>query len=190
VEQTIEKQEEKEGKFDALEVMARLTDTDITTKEICEKWLLITYDIPKSEEGDKARREFLLEAALMGATKHTDSVYLMPWTPDAESIALALAKVGDVCVWTSETTDNLRASEITKSYDAGLKKQMKEITDRIDKMEGYVVAEQFGRALRMNEKTAKMVTHMEDAVLRRGSAILLVQFQLVQARYQQVARAI
>ena len=106
------------------------------------------------------------------------------------AIALQLAKVGDVCVWTSETTDNLQAADITRSYDKGLKKQMTEITDRLDKMEGYVLAEQFGRALRMNEKTSRMVDFMEQAILRRGSAILLVQFQLVKARYQQVARAI
>ncbi len=55
---------EKESKFSSLEVMARLTDSKIDAREICEKWLLITYDIPKTDEGDKARREFLNNAAL------------------------------------------------------------------------------------------------------------------------------
>lgn len=40
---------------DSLEVMARLMDVDIETREICDKWFLITYDIPHTKEGDRAK---------------------------------------------------------------------------------------------------------------------------------------
>ena len=181
-------EEEKESKFSSLEVMARLTDTKIETHEICDKWFLITYDIPKTEEGDKARREFLAQAKLKGAVSHTDSVYLMPWTPDAEAIALGLAKVGDVCVWTSQTTDNLQAIEVTKNYDKSLGESIDEIVERLDKIESYIVLDQNGRAYRMIPKTDLMVEEMDKAIMRRGSAALLTNFLLIKARYQSLAR--
>lgn len=183
-----EEETKEESKFSSLEVMARLTDTNIEATEICEKFLLITYDIPKTEAGDQARREFLAKAKLIGAVAHTDSVYLMPWTADAESIALGLAKIGKVCVWTSQTTDNLQAVEVTRNYDAGLVNQITEITERLDKIEGYIMLEQPKRAYRMIAKTDLMVEEMDKAIMRRNSAVLYVRFMVVKARYQSLAR--
>ena len=72
--------------FASIEVLARLTGTQIRCREICDRWLLITYDLPHNKKGDRARREFLDTAKIIGATHHTDSVYLMPWTPAADPI--------------------------------------------------------------------------------------------------------
>jgi len=38
--------ETKETVFGTLEVLARLTDTKIETRDIVDKWLLLTYDSP------------------------------------------------------------------------------------------------------------------------------------------------
>ncbi len=90
--------EPREVDFASLEVLARMTDTHIEAREICDRWLLLTYDIPKNTAGNKARHEFLKKARELGATRHTDSTYLMPWTPDAEMLALEVARTGKACV--------------------------------------------------------------------------------------------
>ncbi len=75
----------KASPFTEIEMLARLSDTKIKCRDIVDRWLLLTYDIPHNEKGDKARREFLNAATLVGATQHTESVYLLPWTPAAFS---------------------------------------------------------------------------------------------------------
>lgn len=183
---SLEEGESADDKFTSIDMMARLTDVNIKTGEICDKWLLITYDIPKSEAGDKARREFLAQAALLGASKHTDSVYLMPWTPDAEHIALNLAKVGDVCVWTSQTTNNLQALEITRSYDEYIEETMKKIEGRLDAMSSYINQDLLGRANQMFPKTEKMMDGLGQTVSRRNSAVLMLRYMMLQEYYKSV----
>lgn len=182
--------EAKQGvDFSRLEVLARMTDTKIEAREICDKWLLLTYDIPHNENGDRARREFLDRARLIGATRHTDSVYLMPWTKHAEVLALQLARAGEVCVWTSQTTDEVKATEITKSYDKGLEPQLDEISERVDRITYYINKNWMKRAYRMVDKTERMLDNMEQAIIRRGSAQLYILLSLIKERFQSVARA-
>jgi hypothetical protein len=182
--------EEKPGvDFSRLEVMARMTDTEIEAREICDKWLLITYDIPHNEQGDKARSEFLMRARLIGATRHTDSVYLMPWTQHAEVLALQLARAGEVCVWTSQTTDEAKAAEITRNYDRGIQPQLDEISGRVDKITEYLNKGWEKRAQKMVDKTERMLDNMEQAIIRRGSAQLYILLTLIKERYQAVAKA-
>ncbi|KKN14596.1 hypothetical protein LCGC14_0994570 [marine sediment metagenome] len=168
--------------------MARLMDVSIETKEICDKWLLITYDIPHTEEGDRARREFLDNARLIGATKHTESVYLMPWTGEAEILALNLSgtKGGRVCLWTSQPTDTELAEDITKTYDASLRPQINEIGVRLDKIVAHQDAGHELRAEQMLIKTKLMLDGMEKAVVRRGSAQLYVLITLLKRRLEAV----
>lgn len=181
--------EQKQGvDFSRLEVMARMTDTNIEAREICDKWLLITYDIPVSKAGNKARAEFLANARLIGAARHTDSVYLMPWTKNAEVLALRLARAGEVCVWTSQTTDEAKAREITKSYDEGLQPQLDEISERVDRIAEHINKNRMKRAHKMVEKTERMIDNMEQAIIRRGSAQLYVLLALIKRRFQVVAR--
>ncbi len=170
---------------ESLEVLSRLSGTKINVRDVCDQWLLITYDLPKSEEGDKARRRFLTQAAAIGATRHTDSVYLMPWTPGAESLALSLSQVvgGKVVVWTSTTTDSVQAAEITKNYDEALRPTLFEIIERIDRINEYNLKGWYKRANRMIPKTDRMLAQAEQAVIRRGSLSLYALLKLVQERY-------
>ena len=176
--------------FSRLEVMARMTDTVIEARELVDKWLLITYDIPHTENGDRARREFLNSARLIGASRHTDSVYLMPWTKHAEILALRLGRAGTVCVWTSQTTDEVKAAEITKNYDKGLQPQLDDISERIDKIAYNISKERMKRAYKMLDKTERMLDNMEQAIIRRGSAQLYVLLSLIKERFQVAARAV
>lgn len=170
---------------ESMEALARLTGTEINVRDMVDEWLLLTYDLPHNEVGDKARRKFLLEAMAIGATRHTDSVYLMPWTPSAEALALQLSRVagGNVIVWTSKPTDQVRAQEITKSYDASLQPILEEISERIDRIFEYENKRWFKRANKMIPKTEKMLAQMEQAILRRGSASLLIYLQVLQLRF-------
>jgi len=169
--------------FSSLEVLSRLTDTKIEAREICDKWLLITYDMPCTDEGNRARRDFLAESKLLGATQHTESVYLMPWTSSAEAICLELARKGDVCVWSSQTLDASKAAEITQNYDAHLEPNLDEISSRIDRIEGHLDMENHGRAQQMMEKTEKWIDAMEQTIIRRGSAILYIRLLVLKQRF-------
>ncbi len=184
-EKEVVQEETRNEDLDSLEVLARLMDVEIETKEICDKWLLITYDLPHTEEGDRARRVFLDNARLIGATKHTESVYLMPWTGEAEVLALNLSgtKGGRVCLWTSQPTDTNLAVDITKAYDASLRPQIDAIGVRIDKIVEHQNEDRWGRAAQMMEKTKKMLDGMEQAVLRRASAQLYVLITLLKRRF-------
>lgn len=172
-----------------MEVMARLTDTKINLKEVVDKFLLITYDLPHTDEGDKARREFLAKAKAIGAAQHTESVYLLPWTPEAELLALGISKVkqGEVLIWTSQPTDSSLAKDITNRYDEGLKPIMDEISERLDRMEEHRIQHRDGRADKMVPKTQTMLENMEKAILRRGSALLFLRLGLLTRRFQAVA---
>ena len=178
-------QTEQKGN-ERIEVMARLTDTKIEVNDIVSKWLLITYDIPHNAAGDRARRQFLMNARSIGATAHTDSVYLMPWTPTAEVLALELAKAGKVCVWTSQTTDTRQAKEITEQYDQSLEPMIDDIDERISKIEGHLVNNRIKRAEKMMAKTEKMLDGIEQAIIRRGNNNLMLLFKIVKRRYIQI----
>lgn len=69
-------------------------------KTIIDDFVLITYDMPAKEE--KARKAFLRDARAIGAIMHTQSCYLMPYTPGSFTLANELAaKGGNVIVWRS-----------------------------------------------------------------------------------------
>ena len=170
---------------ESMEVLARMTNTDLEIRETCDRWIIITYDLPHNEEGDKARYNFLQQARSIGATRHTDSVYLLPWTPVAEHLALDLARVpkGNVVVWTSKPTDESKNIEITRSYDESLEPIIQEISERIDHIVELQNKDLFGRANRMMDKTAKMIEEVDQAIIRRGSMALKVQLDIQRRRF-------
>jgi len=170
--------------FSSIEALARLSDTQIEAREICDKWILLTYDLPNTEAGNKARAGFLANAKLHGATMFTESVYLLPWTKHAEVLALRLARVGDVCVWTAQTTDENKASEITRSYDKGLEPHLMEISQRLDKISEHMNLKHYKRAHKMMEKTENMLNNIEQAIIRRGSAQLYLLLTLIKRRFE------
>ncbi len=175
---------DKENKTAELEVTAKLADVEIHTREICDKWILLTYDLPHNESGDKARREFLLNARKLGACQHTESVYLLPYTAAAGEAALELAKAGKLYVWTSESTNPSQAQEVTRNYDAELKEMLKKLSRRVDRMLELRKQNKLGVLNKMRGKTDTMMNDLADAVRRRNSADLTIMFQAIEIRYQ------
>ena len=171
---------------ESLETVATLSGSKIDIRDVCDHWLLLTYDLPCTPEGDMARREFLATAASMGATRHTDSVYLMPWSPPAEALALQLAKTGDVVVWSSKPATPEKAAEVTKAYDASLVPTLDEIGERIDRQVEYEKKGYWKRALRMYPKTERLLDDIDAAIRRRGSQPLMIYLELLQKRFAQL----
>jgi hypothetical protein len=169
--------------FDSIEILAEMSNTKIEMRDIVDKWLLLTYDIPHSKEGDRVRREFLQEATLVGATQHTESVYLLPWTPAAELLALRVGRAGKAVVWTSSLTDKAKAAEITAKYDHGIRATLDEISERIDRILEHEKAGRVKRAAKMLPKTEKMLFGMDEALQARGSQPLILYLTLLKRRF-------
>lgn len=142
--------------------------TRIRTRPILSNWLLLTYDIPRTPAGDKARRHFLEKAARIGAVQHTESVYLLPWTAESLKLAAGVAKVGHAYLWTTKMEDKEHASEVTRTYDKKIKLRFDQIGKRIDKIEVHV-EKRPKTAQRMAASTRKMLDDLEAAVVRRRS---------------------
>jgi hypothetical protein len=172
---------------DGLEVLARMTDSKIQVRDVVDKWLLLTYDLPNNDAGNKARQLFLIAASAIGATRHTDSVYLMPWSPEAEKLALDLAKTegGEVIAWSQATPLN-HAEEITANYDAALKPVLKEISVRLDKMDSYSFSKHQKRVLQMIPKTEKLIQNADAAIERRGAEVLAMWLEILKGRFAQI----
>lgn len=168
------------------ETLARLQGIKINEREMVENWILITYDLPGTEEGIRARGIFLKEAPKFGAVMHSRSVYLMPLTDEAQIAAVNLSKVkaGTVYVWTSKV-DPEQAQTLTKFYDTKLDIQIDAIRNRIKKMEKLELDNKYGLANRMRIKTTKLFNHLLFAVAQRGSAevfnkLLNIEKQLIE----------
>lgn len=166
-----------------------MTDSRIQVRDVVDKFLLLTYDLPDTEAGNKARTHFLTEARAIGAVSHTESVFMMPWSPAAEALALNLAKTegGEVICWAQAQPLN-KAEEITQRYDNALKPIMKEISGRLDKMGDYMHLKQRGRFLKMMPKTERLLANAEAAVTRRGSEVLTIWLELLKGRFAQMVK--
>jgi len=175
----------KEG----LEVLARMTDSKIQVRDIVDRFILITYDLPHNEAGDAARAKFLIEASAIGAVRHTDSVYLIPDSPEATSLALSLAKTegGEVICWGDAKPLN-HQREITNQYDTALKETLKEISGRLDKIGSYAMAGHRKRVVQMTPKTERMLTETEANIYRRGSEMLAIRLEILKSRFIQIMR--
>jgi hypothetical protein len=181
--ETVNPEQEKVD-FTSLDVMARISDSKIETREIVKNWLLLCFDIPVTPEGIKMRNEFYKETARLGAVQCTESNYLCPWTSEVEAMALKLADVSNsrVIVWSAQTSES-QAEEITKRYDAGLKPRIKEIEERIEHLNYLIEHKQYGRAKNYTEVTERLLIEMEHAVVNRGSAILLIHLENLKVRF-------
>ena len=116
----------------SLRAMSALSDTPVNIREVIDDWVLITFDIPTTEEGNKVRSEFYKVARRVGALQHTESVYLMPLTTETEMLALELSRIGNVFIWTSTPAEN-EARGITDNYDDIVDSQIDDVFGRIQK---------------------------------------------------------
>lgn len=166
----------------SIKVMAKLADIPIEIREVCDSWLLLTYDIPHNKEGDRVRHKFLIKARYLGATQHTASCYFMPWSLEAEGAALDIASIGSACVWSRAQVSQDQAKAITKKYDKGLEDVLDEIGGRLDRIALNLSNNRLKTASKMADKTMDMLVSISPAVIRRGSAGLYIYLTLLERR--------
>jgi hypothetical protein len=173
---------------ETMETLVRMTDSKLKVRDVVDKFILICYDLPNTEEGAAARQKFLIQAASIGAVQQTESVYFLPDSTEAEGLARGLAKTagGEVIVWYHAEPSN--KEEMTKMYDKKLEPLMKEIVQRLDAMDGFKFTKRQGMMLKMVPKTDRLLQNAEAAITRRGSQALSIWLQALQARYAQVVR--
>lgn len=152
------------------ETIARLRDVTINERELVDDVILITYDIPVTEEGKEARSKFLNTAPRIGAVMHSRSVYLMPNTNQAQAAAVDLSATvgGQVYIWTSKISGE-RAQMITALFDKDINTRIEHLNDRIQKEEQFVLNSKFGMADRMHKKSANLYRQLLFTVAQRGA---------------------
>lgn len=173
-------------KIGELETLAVLFDRDIEIKSIMTDFMLITYDIPSSKEGMKARADFLRTARRFGVVQHTESVYYAPWTTEANVAVTKLAGKGKVYVWRASVTDETQARYLTKVYDLTLMKWIEGISERLMRMREHVSAAHAGRAKKMLKVTAALVDGLNEAVTTRNDENLSSFYAAMEVEYQAV----
>ena len=178
----------RDSRLDSLRTIAMLDGVDLPVRDVCDNWLLLTYDLPNTEEGNKLRSEFLRTAKRMGAVQHTESVYLLPWTQQAELLAMEIAKIGNAFIWTSHPQDPKQAAEITEDYDNKIVEGIiSDITDRLEKMEDIASIGNSRSYHRMVEKTDNMITEAKVIAKRRGSKHLIDMIDALEKRYREIS---
>lgn len=158
-------------KADELRVQAKVLGTPLEVREILDEFILITYDIPCTEEGNKARAYFLEMARRMGAVQHTESVYYMPWTQSADVAALVTAKAGRVYVWYTKA-DDATAKLLTAHYDVAVIAWIDDVRERLERISHHIQEHHFGLAENMLEKTVELLLELDDIVARRRGKVL------------------
>jgi len=154
-----------------LEAGALVMGSTVVVKAVIDKWLLLTYDIPNDGAGPKARYEFLQRARLLGAVQHTESVYILPWTPTATALAIELGMIegARVYAWYSEATDPKLAEEISVRYDRQVTEWLDEVEARLAKSAEHLRDDHEGIARRMLDHTITTLNGLEGVVERRGN---------------------
>ena len=156
-----------EEKADILRASAAVFDVPLEVKKIDElKFILITYDLPNTVEGMEARVKFLHEATRIGAVMHTESVYYMPWTQGADSIALTMSRVGKVFVWYAGV-DETTANALLLRYDERVRGWMDALDERLDRIAKHINERKLRLAENMLERTVSMLRDMRGIVERR-----------------------
>jgi hypothetical protein len=162
------------------QVLASLAGIELNIKDLVEDWILITYDIPKTIEGNKVRYEFLKKASQIGAVMHTKSVYFMPLTKEAQTEVVNLSKIGKVFIWNSNITDENLKRELTLFYDYNIQQNINLINYRMDRIDMHIKEERFGIAQRMYYKTVELFNDISKAVVQRGSLSLHKQLIIIE----------
>ena len=158
------------------ETFTKLQGIEIDARELVEEWILITYDIPVTDEGKEARLKFLKTAPRIGAMMHSRSVYLMPDTQQAQLASVELSKIdgAEVYLWTSKV-DGDQAVQLTDFYDKKIQEQIETIDQRIIQEEILVKDEKFGMADRMHRKTSNLFSQICFTVTQRGATSQVIQ---------------
>lgn len=99
--------------------------------ELHRDWVLITYDIPRAHDG--VRKKVIRELQKMGALRHTDSVYYLPYNSKACDLAATLP--GQAYVWRAGATSDSQAKRLTQDYYDRIEEGLQKIRERLDTLE-------------------------------------------------------
>ena len=144
-------------------------NAELEIKSVLEKFALITYDIPATKEGARARAEFLDRAKFRGAIMHTESVYLAPWSIANDLEVLKAAGIGKVRIFVSIPMEKDECLEITRDYDKKIAEVFKEAEGRFSKIVKHVEDGQYGLAHKMLTKSEEQINALKKAAIARGS---------------------
>lgn len=160
----------EEEKFASLKLMAALSGVEAKVKEYIEDWVLLTYDLPHNEAGDKVRAKFLDDVRSLGGIQHSESCYLFPASPVAELAVISVAEAGKAYIWFSSVEDEEKARKLTQEYDKKVKDDfLKELKERITKMKKHAEEGKDGIVEKMRKKTDRMLKDAAGIAARRGS---------------------
>lgn len=164
--------EHRKGVLTRAKILAKFAGIEFKARELVDEWILVTYDLPATDEGNKARQDFLKLAPRIGAVMHTKSVYLMPNTNECQIATVELAKIGNVYIWTSRANDEVAKKQLTDLYDERIQKGITELKDRMKAIRKHMAKDKDGMANRMVEKTIDIFNNSVFSVVQRGNAEL------------------
>ncbi len=158
-------------KLGLAKMMAQMKGIDFQHRDLVDKWILLTYDLPVTPEGNKIRSDFLKSAPKMGAVMQNRSVYLMPLTNETQVAALNLSKAygGSVYCWTSEMMDEEINRNLTELYDMRVGEVVTTIRTRINKIKQHIKDEKFRFAKMMVKKTIALFNNAMYSTAQRGN---------------------
>jgi len=183
-EKIMEKRTDK--RLASITAMGAFLGVEPKIREFCDEWILLTFDIPHTKEGDKARIDFYKKARKWGAIPHTESVYLMPWTPESEMLALDITSVGDAFIWISKAKEETLAVGVTRRYDGEIQKRVLEFGTRIDRIKEHQEEGKVGLANKMIEHSWPKAFDLGNIIARRGSIDLFDKFLPVLKRLKEL----
>jgi len=139
----------------------------MSIKYLTKNWILITYDLPRTKV--KERLWVVRELRKLGAIRHTYSVYLLPYSQEAEETAKSLKYLGEVYIWKSEFDDKA-SYEATKSFFDGIIEVRDEIKERIDDLNSKLL-EKKGKLslLKQRLKTIEYLLIQLDTACQRAN---------------------
>lgn len=154
-----------------LKLHAALMDVDVQTRELFSNVILITYDIPNTKDGAKARSTFLRDARRLGAAQHSESVYFMPWTFQTNLLIteLSATKGGKVYTWHSQVEDERQIATLAIQYDTMIDSAIDALNERIAKIRTHLDKERFRVASKMIDRSLSALSDLELIVNNRNS---------------------
>ena len=124
----------------------------------------------------------------MGAIQHTESVYLLPWIPEANLEAIKLAGAGKVFVFYAKASDEMQAADLTREYDIGLRRRLEKLEERAMKILEHASQRHNKRVESMLESTWPVFNGLARAVASRGSVDLAEYLDAIRTALNIAAR--
>lgn len=164
----------QERKATVARMLAKLEGIQFEPKDLVEDWILLTYDIPAGQEGNKARYEFIKNTNRIGAVMHTRSVYLMPWSEAAELEAFKVTRAGQAYLWQTHAKGE-QGKELTEFYDKEINDRLDDIRNRIKRINKHLENDEERPANRMIKKTGELLNEIVTAAEFRHSYEILAK---------------